>query len=145
MTLLGVGQKPIVMSRYPHMLHEDVAVWSKFLKKMSSVIKTVWYDVHCGQPVDLEPGASEIQKKVAAGVTRKRIDAVCLIGNEFWVIEVKPYANMTALGQAYSYTRLFSREYDQYRPAKAVVVCDIFDQDMTENFAEIGVMVFVNE
>lgn len=142
---LGIGQKPMVMSHYPHMLHEDVAVWSKFIEKMHEVIQAVWYDVHVGQPVRLAPNSSTVQQKVAAGVTRKRIDAVCSVGKEFWIIEVKPYANMTALGQAFSYTQLFSMEYDTFRPARAVVVCDSFDTDMEVPFEELGVMVFVNE
>lgn len=145
MMLLPMGQKPMVMTHYPHMLHEDVAVWSKFLTKMQTAIKAVWYDVHVGEPVPVPPGASEIQKKVAAGVTRKRIDVVCSINSEFWVIEVKPHANMTALGQAFSYTRLFTMEYDTYRPVRGVVVCDSFDADMAVPFEELGVMVFVNE
>jgi len=145
MAELGLGQLPVVMSHYPHMLHEDVAVWTRFLMQMSVAIKTVWYDVHVGEPVRLASSASNVQKKVAAGVSRKRIDAVCMIGKEFWVIEVKPRANMTALGQAFSYTRLFSLEYPTYRPNRGVVVCDSFDPDMSGPYSELGVMVFVNE
>lgn len=145
MTMLGVGQLPVVMSHYPHMLQEDVAVWTKFLTKMQVAIRVVWYDVHVGEPVRLPPQASNVQKKVAAGVTRKRIDAICAVGKEYWIIEVKPRANMTALGQAFSYKRLFEMEYTTYRPAKPVVVCDSFDPDMSGPYSELGVMVFVNE
>lgn len=145
MALLGIGQKPMVMQQYPHMLAEDTAVWTKFLGKMEQVISRVWYDVHVGEPVPLAAEASTIEKKVAAGVSRKRIDVVCEVGTEFWVVEVKPLANMTALGQAFSYNRLFAMEYDTYRPTKAVVVCDTFDNDMTVPFEEIGVLVFVND
>lgn len=145
MALLGLGQKPVVMSHYPHMLHEDIAVWTKFLTKMSSSIYRVWYDVHVGtavRPVDIE---SRVQEKVAAGVTRKRIDVIAAVGKEFWVIEVKPFANMYALGQVFSYRRFFEQEYDSYRPTKPVVVCDDFDLDVGDLFEELGVMVFVNE
>ena len=142
---LGTGQKPIVMSHYPHMLSEDIEVWSKFLAKMSKVITRVWYDLHVGKPARLPAGSSDVLKKVAAGVTRKRIDAVCLVGREYWVIEVKPFANMTALGQAFSYSRLFALEYENYKPVKAVVVCDSVDADMVGPYGELGVMVFVNE
>lgn len=145
MTYLPMGQKPMVMTHYPHMLHEDVAVWTKFLQKMQTAIQAVWYDVHVGKPVQVGPEASTIQKKVAAGVTRKRIDVVCSIQHEFWVIEVKPHANMTALGQAFSYTRLFIMEYNTYKPVRGVVVCDSFDEDMAVAFEELGVLVFVNE
>jgi len=145
MAVLPIGQKPMVMTRYPHMLSEDVEVWSKFLTKMSKVITRVWYDLHVGQPARMPVDASEILKKVAAGVTRKRIDAVCLVGREYWVIEVKPLGNMTALGQAFSYSRLFADEYENYKPVRAAVVCDSLDRDVSSQFQELGVLVFVNE
>lgn len=145
MALLGFGQKPMIMSHYPHMLHEDVAVWTRFLEKMARVINRLWYDVHVGQPVIPDDRESTIQEKVAAGVTRKRIDVVASIGGEFWVIEVKPVAGMAALGQVYAYNRLFTIEYDTFRPTKPVVVCDVLDADVGISFEELGVMVFVNE
>lgn len=144
MAYLGTGQKAIVMPHYPHMLAEDVVVWTKFLEKMGKVIKAVWYDVHVGQPVEVPATATEVERKVAAGVTRKRIDAVCHVGSEFWVVEVKPFANMLALGQAYTYARLFLMEYEVPGRTKPVVVCDELDRDMGAQFSELGVMVFVN-
>lgn len=145
MALLGIGQKPMVMSHYPHMLHEDIAVWTRFLEKMAHVISRVWYDVHVGKAVSPADPDSTIQQKVAAGVSRKRIDVVASIANEFWVIEVKPVAGMAALGQIFSYTRLFQLEFDVFVPVRGVVVCDEFDEDVGVSFAELGVMVFVNE
>lgn len=145
MAELGPGQKPMVMTHYPHMLAEDVAVWSKCLAKMGQAITRVWYDVHVGRPVSLPAGATTIEQKIAAGVTRKRIDVVCSVGPEFWVVEVKPFANMTALGQAFSYSRLFGMEYDTYLPVRAVVVCDEFDRDMSVPFEELGVLVLKND
>ena len=145
MALLEIGQKPMVMSHYPHMLHEDIAVWSKFLTKMAEVITRVWYDVHVGQAVSPVDPSSTVQQKVAAGVTRKRIDVVARVGPEFWVIEVKPVAGMGALGQVYSYNRLFALEYETFSPTKPVVVCDVLDDDVIASYGELGVMVFVNE
>lgn len=145
MALLGIGQKPMVMSHYPHMLHEDIGVWSKFLDKMAHVISRVWYDVHVGKAVSPADPNSTVQQKVAAGVSRKRIDVIASIANEFWVIEVKPVGSMAALGQAFSYTRLFQQEYDVFRTVRGVVVCDSIDEDLAAPFEELGVMVFVNE
>ncbi|MFZ2149255.1 MAG: hypothetical protein WAV28_18750 [Sedimentisphaerales bacterium] len=144
MAFLGPGQKPIVMSYYPHMLAEDVAVWTKFIQKMQAAIYRVWYDVHVGSAVPLPEEASQIELKVAAGITRKRIDCICHVGAEFWVIEVKPFGNMLALGQAYTYARLFGNEYQVPGRIVPVVVCDELDRDMRGRFAELGVMVFVN-
>ncbi|MBA7714213.1 hypothetical protein ES703_123230 [subsurface metagenome] len=104
MPALGVSQKPVVMPTYPHMLAEDTAVWTKYLQSPLVPIKELWYDVHVGKGIRLEPGASEMDQRIAAGITRKRIDVVCRVGGGFWVVEVKPRANMVALGQVISYT-----------------------------------------
>lgn len=133
------------MMHYPHMLAEDVAVWTKFLKSGFVGIKEVWYDVHVGQAVPLPVGSSALEQRIARGLTRKRIDVVCAVGEGYWVVEVKPYANMTALGQILTYVRLFIKDYAFLGDAKPVIVCDSIDEDLAEEFAEMGVMVIVNE
>ena len=145
LALLGVSQKPIVMSHYPHMLSEDVTVWSKFLAGITTQIKEVWYDVHVGRGVLLHVDADEMLQRIARGVTRKRIDAVCHVGGGYWVVEVKPVANMYALGQALSYARLFAKEYVVDGEIWPIVVCDKLDEDLLDEFDELGVGVFVND
>ncbi|MBA7479328.1 hypothetical protein ES707_14762 [subsurface metagenome] len=103
--------KPMVMPHYPHMMAEDIAVWSTYLASPLVPIKEVWYDVHVGGAVKLPEGAGEIEQQVALGVSRKRIDVVARVGGGFWVVEVKPFASMLALGQVLSYSRLFVKEY----------------------------------
>ena len=145
MSALGLGQKPVVMSHYPHMLSEDIAVWSKYLADPVTPIKELWYDVHVGQGMLLPVGASDIDKRIAAGVSRKRIDVICRVGGGFWVVEIKPFANMLALGQALSYTRLFVAEYRPDGEVWPVIVCDSVDNDLLEEFDGYGVAVVVND
>ena len=142
MANLGPGQKPLVLPYYPHMLFEDVEVWTRFLQSDRGRILEVWYDVHVGQPVAVPEGSPEYMKLVALGVTRKRIDVVCRVAEAFWVVEVKPYANALALGQVLNYTRLFGVEYPTSVPAKPVVVCDIADDDLRGDFLGRGVTLF---
>lgn len=141
MPALPIGQKPIVMTHYPHMLAEDTAVWSKYLADPVIAIREVWYDVHVGQGMLLPVGASDLDKRIAAGVSRKRIDVVADVQGVLWVIEVKPAANMVALGQVLSYTRLFIEEYRPTQEVRAVVVCDRIDEDLLDEFEADGVMV----
>lgn len=145
MAVLGPGQKPVVMPHYPHMLAEDVAVWSKFLASVVTPIKEVWYDVHCGQSVLLPVGADHLIERIARGITRKRIDVVCHVGGGYWVVEIKPMASMLALGQALSYSRLFAKEYVVDGEIWPVVVCDSIDEDLVDEFDEFGVGLFVND
>jgi len=142
---LGKSQKPVVMSHYPHMLSEDIGVWSKYLSDPIVPIKDVWYDVRVGKPVRLSAGASEMELRIAAGLTRKRIDVVAAVGGGFWVIEVKPIASMLALGQILSYRTLFVQEYAVQGEVWPVVVCDEIDDDLIDEFGMLGVSVIVND
>lgn len=127
------------------MLAEDNAVWMKFLKTDAGLIKELWYDVRVGQAVLLPVGASNRERRIAAGLTRKRIDVVCSVGGGFWVVEVKPYASMLAVGQVISYVRLFAIEYTVPGQIIPVIVCDNYDNDLLDEFDELGVLVLKND
>lgn len=133
------------MPHYPHMLSEDVEVWSKFLGSVRTRIKGVWYDVHVGHGVFLPVGASDLDRRIARGITRKRIDVVCHVGGGYWVVEVKPFGSMLALGQALSYARLFAKEYVVDGEIWPIVVCNEADEDLLDEFDELGVGLFVND
>jgi hypothetical protein len=142
---LGLGQKPVVMVHYPHMMSEDIAVWSKYLADPVVSIKEVWYDVHVGAGISVPEGAAEIDRKIAKGVGCKRIDAVCRVGGGFWVVEIKPHANMGALGQIIVYTRLFIAEFNPDGEVWPVIVCDSVDEDLLADFDNLDVIVIVND
>lgn len=127
------------------MLQEDNDVWTSFLQTDADRIQKIWYDVHVGKPMYLPDTATEMEKKVAAGVSRKRIDVVCLVDSEFWVIEVKPVAGMLAAGQVITYARLFAQEYLRSGRVIPVVVCNEIDADVIDGFRELGVLVIKNE
>jgi len=127
------------------MLAEDNAVWGKFLKTDAFRLKEVWYDVRVGQPVLLPVGASDRDKRIANGLTRKRIDVVCSVAGGYWVVEVKPYASMLAVGQVISYSRLFALEYAPGGRIVPVIVCDAYDEDLLDEFDEMGVLVLMND
>lgn len=142
---LGPGQKPIIRPHYPHMLTEDNNVWTKFLQTDGHMLKKVWYDVKVGLPVFLGLGASDIERRIAASVTRKRIDVVCSVEGGYWVVEIKPRASMLAVGQVLSYVRLFSLEYLPDGQTIPVIVCDSYDEDLVDEFDEMGILVLRND
>lgn len=127
---------------YPHMLFEDVEVWTRFLTGDHPRIYELWYDVHVGKPVEPPAGSPAFLLLVAAGVSRKRIDVVCRVDGGYWVVEVKPFGNMVALGQALGYWGLFKSEFQVSGLVKAVVVCDTVDPDLELRFSDFGILVF---
>lgn len=144
MPALGVSQKPVVMPSYPHMMAEDVAVWTRYLKSPLVRIQEVWYDVHVGKAVEPILGGDTLSARISAGISRKRIDVVARVGDAFWVIEVKPIANMTAVGQAVSYSRLFIQEFELRREVWGVIICDQADEDIVGICEDLGVVVIAN-
>ncbi len=134
MSSLGPGQRPIIMPSYPHLLADDTDVWTKYLKSPITDIKKVWYDLHVGDPVFWRSGATEMDKRIAAGLTKKRIDVVASVGGGYWVIELKRVGNMVALGQALAYARLFREEFNIYAEVWPVVICDDLDLDLIEDY-----------
>lgn len=125
------------------MMAADAAVWTKYLADPVGDIKKVWYDVHVGKPAELAPGADDLTVRIAAGITRKRIDAVAAVGGGYWVIELKPIANMMALGQVIAYSRLFEMEYAVYGEVWGVVICDEVDPDLVDDFEAEGIGLIV--
>jgi len=124
------------------MLFEDVEVWTRFLQGDHPTIYEVWYDVHVGEPMGVPPGSAPAIAAVAAGVSRKRIDAICRVDGGHWIVEVKPFGNMVALGQALGYWGLVMKEFVLDGRVWPCVVCDTIDRDLRDHFTEFGVLIF---
>ena len=129
---LGTGEKPRVMQRYPHMLPEDHATWTAFIESGQVDLDEVWYDVHVGRPMDVPAGSPAFMQNVVDGVSRKRIDVVGRIANRVFIIEVKPHANMSALGQVVTYSNLFVAEFKIHGPVTAMIVGMSCDADILD-------------
>ena len=136
---LGPPLPPTVRTYYRHMLAEDCAVWTRWLTANSHRILGAWYDVHVGTAVTAPPDTGLVGIQVAAAVSRKRIDVVAKTTTELWCIEVKPYGNYTALGQALVYSRLLTLEYPGSLPIVPMVICAEVDPDLVDDFSARGV------
>jgi hypothetical protein len=139
MAALGPPDKPEIRRWYPHMLAEDAIVWTAWLLQNAHRLTGVWYDVHVGTAVQPPADLGPIALQVAAAVSRKRIDVVAKTPAELWVIELKPYGNYTALGQALVYSRLFALENPGSLPIVPMVICFEVDPDLPDDFTRYGV------
>ena len=128
------------MPHYPHMMREDTTVWTRFLQMGSVSIKEVWYDVHCGQAVFLRDSATQMEQRIADGVTRKRIDVVASVDGGLWVIEIKPYGNMFAIGQILTYVKLLKQEYIVPDIVLPVIICNNIDPDILDEIDDFGIL-----
>ena len=129
---LGPGEKPVVRHRYVHMLPEDHTTWTAFLQSEHNDLDEVWYDVHVGRPMHVPSGSPSYMQDVVDGVSRKRIDVVGRVGSGLYIIEVKPHANMVAIGQVITYTNLFIEEFTIHGPVQALIVATTCDADILD-------------
>lgn len=116
--------------KYPHMKPADVAIWERFLLKFPDEYDSVDYDVAVGTGSRHE-GAAETE--LVDGfelLTKKKIDVVGYKGQTVHIIEVKPNAGASALGQAKSYELLFKRDIDQVSPTRTRLITDTIGNDM---------------
>ena len=126
------------------MLGEDTGVWTRFLESGDIEIQEVWYDLHVGAVVEGDWDGDSINARIAAGVTRKRIDVVALVDGRYWIIEIKPVAMHFAIGQVLAYESLFITEYDPALETWPVIVCDTVDEDVIPTCRELGVVIVTN-
>ena len=113
--------KPKIMF---HMLPRDIAIWRRFLLQHEEEFTEFRYDVHVGPKLRLEdPNASWIGDFSERALSL-RIDVVGFKAEEVWVIEVKPNAGLSALGQLMAYRYYLDPSIYAGKVLKACVVTD---------------------
>ena len=129
--------------KYPHMLPADVILWERWLARYEDEYDKYEYDVHIGKVKPIYPTSPVDIMKLAEAVSRKRIDVVASIGGVRVIIEVKPYAGLSALGQLLGYEILYRREYPGPYTLRLGVVTDRLDEDMEVLFDHYNIHVWV--
>lgn len=127
------------LSKYPHMKPEDVAVWDRFIEKNPGYFDTVDYDYAVGGGVDVGEDQPEAQRRGFQTLTQKKIDVVGYRGDSVTIVEVKPIADMRALGQALSYSHLFADDHPEAGSIERMVVAGDIERDLGPVYAAQGV------
>lgn len=122
---------------------QDAAVWRAFLDTHAVSFSEVFYDVGLGGKAHRLVTTDGGMRPMWETLLKKRVDAVLVRSDSVWCCEVKPLANMSALGQALSYQFLWNKERTSEQKARAVVVCSRVDLDIEPVFEFYGVTVFV--
>lgn len=102
--------KPELRSSYPHFGKGDAEVWEQWLYNYQNQITEVYYDITRGGVTIDDPEIDQAMKDGWKYTTAIKIDAIAVMATENLVCEVKPRANMGAIGQALGYTMLLDDE-----------------------------------
>jgi len=97
------------LHRYPHLMISDIRIWEQYLEVVDHGFDSFDYDVHVGEGVVPGEGWEPEIKAMALALSEKRIDVVGWKSGIPTIIEVKPSAALSAIGQALCYRELYVR------------------------------------
>jgi len=129
--------------KYPHMFGYEAELWEIFLDRYGKYFERFEYDVHLGQGVPLEKIYPPEIVHAAKVLTQKRVDVVGYREEEVWIIEVKPDAGLSALGQLLGYRALWIRDRGEPAKLELAVVTDILNPDEEYLFEHYGIRTYI--
>ena len=128
---------------YPNMAKRDEQVWRKFLSIHAARFTGYAYNVAMGGTRFTHPTAQEADITAWQYKTALKIDVAAFAPGEVWIIEVKPEAQVGALGAAVAYTLVAEREQIFDRPLKPAIVCEYVQPDVQWVAERLGVAIVV--
>lgn len=138
-----LAAKQLGRSSFPHLASGDDDVWRRFLATTSLHFNSFEYDLRVGGAgASLVPDDDELAPMWQT-LLYKRIDVVARELDVWWIIEVKPVANMAALGQVLTYGYLWPRSFPKRQGPRLAVVAGACDPDMAPVFRAFGVSVWL--
>lgn len=134
---------PEYRGKYPHMFPLDIAVWERFLDKLGDQYLGFYYDITCGKPCTVGDALPDEYKRDAEILSRLRIDVVGEKERGTDLIEVKPKANMSAIGQLLTYKECYISDYVPEKPVSMILVCGQIDQNFEPALERAGITYIV--
>lgn len=129
--------------KYPRMAKMDYELWNKFIAEKGREYDSFDYDVKVGKGV--KP-TGDVPANLAAdfeSLTKKRIDAVGYQPGGVTLIEVKPRAGTSALGQLLSYSDLYKSTFPGNNIKQLALVTAFINPDEENVYDKYGIKIFV--
>lgn len=129
--------------KYPHLSPEDSKIWDIFIQNNPGFFEKVQYDLKAGTARDYSMYPDNKYRKDLEYLSRKRIDVVGFRKDEIWIIELKPNAGMTAIGQALSLSELYREESPIDKVILPAIITDRERPDMRKLCKRLGVLMLL--
>lgn len=127
---------------YTHMKPYDVAIWERFIAKYPNMFDEVIYDLHVGGKPDIAPDTAPEMVKSWVMLNQKKIDVVGFKGAQVFIVEVKPDAGASAVGQVLNYKQLYNMYIDPGAVCIPVICTDRFDPQSVQYATSAGVLIY---
>ena len=142
--MLGLVKPMVVMplradGNYPHMAHRDRAVWARWLALYADQYLGVVYDLAFGGLDAPDPEATRTEREMWQYQTALKIDAFVLAPDRALVIEVRPWATVSALGAALTYAMGLQEIGVTESLLVPTIVCEGIQVDVAAMCAKLGI------
>lgn len=125
------------------MMPADVAIWERFIELHPDAYDFVEYDVKVGSVPEFVSDHPDEAMKKQAPLYEKKIDVLAYFRTEIDVIELKPRARMSTLGQVKGYVELYKRDREPLEKVNAVIITNELMPDMGELAKIEGVGMYI--
>ena len=129
--------------RYPHLSPEESKIWDRFIEKNPKIFEEVIYDARVGEGRDYSDYPEDKIREGMEYLSKKRIDVVGLAKELIYVIEIRPKANLNAVGSALGLAELFRDVAPVYKIIIPAIITDEILPDMPELCRRMGVKLFL--
>ena len=121
----------------------DVAIWERFIESRTTFFDSVDYDFHVGEGAAFLPTGEDTPDGRENRLYQRKIDVVGYIGDAVWLVEVKPEADIYALGQIITYDDLVFKSKMFALPPKLLVISNKIMHEMKGTYAKFDIEVIV--
>lgn len=128
------------LDSYPGMKPNDVAIWERYISEHPNAFDWCEYNVAVGDGAEFDTLVNDETGGDCGRLYKWKIDVVAGKGEDVFVIEIKPNAGISALGQALYYTILYEEEIERLGFANAMLLTDRIRPDMPRLAARHGVI-----
>lgn len=115
---------------YPHMSVADTLIWNRFLDKYPDAYKQCQYDFHVGEAPPFNTLMDDETDANQDMLYRLRIDVVAGSPLGIDIIEIKPKAGPSSIGQLKSYATLYIRDEEPTDKVGMIIITDTLVPNM---------------
>ena len=121
----------------------DAAIFERFIEKYPDVYKMVQYDYHIGDAPPFNTLDDDDTDRNQDMLYRKRIDVIGHTEKGIDIIEVKPNAGLSTIGQVKGYKSLYVRDEEPKMPVGMIIVTDTIKPDLEWLCKQEGIALIV--
>lgn len=121
----------------------DLELWVRFREIFGKDFKQFYFDVLVGEgSIELPEEEEEIRRMVEQ-TSRLRIDAVGEKENEWWMMELRPYASAGAIGSILTYKTLWEEDPPDDRLVTPVIITDNTNKNIVRVCSMLNIVILL--